>query len=68
MRASTHKWYHRQQNRYITSKIVRLSEKLQLTQHSVMKFYRSNKFDLCYYGLLRKLATAKIDCSFEMGK
>ena len=33
-----------------------------------MKFDRSNKFDLCYYGQINSLATAKIDCSFEMGK
>ena len=31
----------------VTPKGVRLSEKL---QHSVMKFDRSSKFDLCYYG------------------
>ena len=35
---------------------VRLSEKVQL-QHSVaiMKFDRSNKFDLCYYGQVNSL-------------
>ena len=33
-----------------------------------MKFDRSYKFDLCYYGQVLYLATAKIECSFEMGK
>ena len=36
----------------VTPKGVRLSEKL---QHSVMKFDRSNKFDLCYYGQVNSL-------------
>ena len=36
----------------ITPKGVRLSEKL---QHSIMKFDRSNKFDLCYYGQVNSL-------------
>ena len=36
--------YQRQQNKWY-HKGVRLSKKL---QHSVMKFDRSNKFDLCY--------------------
>ena len=40
---------------YVIPKGVRLSEKLQLTQHSVMKFDRSNKFDLCYYGQVNSL-------------
>ena len=35
--------------------------------HSVLKFDRSNKFDLRYYGQV-KFTTAKIECSFEMGK
>ena len=30
-----------------------------------MKFDRSNKFDLYYYG---QVNTVKIECSFEMGK
>ena len=33
-----------------TPKCVRLSENCSNLQHSVMKFDRSNKFDLCYYG------------------
>ena len=37
---------------YVTPKGVRLSEKL---QHSVMKFDRSNKFDLRYYGQVNSL-------------
>ena len=36
----------------VTPKGVRLSEKL---QYSVMKFDRSNKFDLCYYGQVNSL-------------
>ena len=36
----------------VTPKGVRLSEKL---EHSVMKFDRSNKFDLCYYGQVNSL-------------
>ena len=32
----------------------RLAEKLQL-QHSAIKFDRSNKFDLCYYGQINSL-------------
>ena len=35
----------------VTPKGVRLSDKL---QPSVMKFDRSNKFDLCYYGQVNK--------------
>ena len=30
-------------------------------QHSVMNFYRNNKFDLCYYGQVN-LLRAKIEC------
>ena len=33
-----------------------------------MKFDRSNKFDLCYYGQVPKFAISKIECSFEMDK
>ena len=36
----------------VTPKGIRLSEKL---QHSVMKFDRSNKFDLCNYGQVNSL-------------
>ena len=41
--------YHHQQNKCYP-KGVRLSEKLQLTAHSVIKFDRIKKFELCYYG------------------
>ena len=33
---------------------VRVSEKLQLTEHSII-FDRSNKFDVCYYGQVNSL-------------
>ena len=33
-----------------------------LVQQSVVKFDRSNKFDLCYYG------TNEFKCNFEKGK
>ena len=50
----------------VTPKGVRLSEKL---QHSVMmKFDRSNKFDLAMLLWASKFAMVKIECSFEMGK
>ena len=43
--------YHRKQKKNVTPQLKE-SEKLQLTAtlYFVMKFDRSNKFDLCYYG------------------
>ena len=49
----------------VTPKGVRLSEKL---QHSVIKFDRSNKFDLCYYEQVNSLLLKSNVFSFEMGK
>ena len=54
--------YHRHQNKWYPQD-VGLSEKL---QHFAMKFDCSNKFDLLLWA--NKFATAKIECSFEMGK
>ena len=39
----------------VTTKDVRLSEKLQLTAALCNEFDRSNKFDLCYYGQVNSL-------------
>ena len=46
------KGYHIISKINVTPKGVRLSEKL---QHYVMKFDRSNIFDLCYYGQINSL-------------
>ena len=47
-----------------TSKGVRFSEEL---YHYEMKFDRSNKFDISYYGLVIS-QWLKIECIFGMGK
>ena len=43
--------YHRQQNKCYSQRCPIFKE----IQHSVMKFDRSNKFDLCYYGQVNSL-------------
>ena len=52
----------------VTSKGVRLSEKMQLTAAlCIIKFDRSNKFDLRYYGQKNSLHLKSSMNAFEMG-
>ena len=46
---------HHQQNKYYPQKVLYCQKNYSKLQHSVMKFDRSNKFDLCYYGQVNSL-------------
>ena len=47
--------YHRQQNKCYPEKCEIVRKTAVNCKHAVMKFDRSNKFDLCYYGQVNSL-------------